>query len=151
MAKKETLQNTQDFDSKNKKGEQPVTADSLFTLRKMLRNKEEAQVMKAVEKIEQMNQVEKELLADIKNYLWQRGSTVSDLTEKMSKLFQRFDPEGYEAFILLRNKSMGNLPTKEKRPMNKPMFEEEAKDFGDPQVELVGELDIDDEDEEEND
>ncbi len=151
MSKKERLQNTQHIDPKNEKGELSVTTDSLFTLRKMLRNKDEAQVLKAVEKIEQMNHVEKELLADIKNYLWQRGNAANGLTEKMANLFQRFDREEYEAFILLRNKSMGNLPSKEKRPMIKPLFEEEVKEFGDPQVELVGELDTDDEDEEEND
>ena len=151
MTKKEPLHHTREIDPKNAAGEQPATPESLFNLRRMLRNKDDALVLQAIEKIEQMNQIGEELLADIKNYLWQRGHTANNLTEKMARLFRRFDPEGYDTFILLRDKSMGNLPSKEKRLSSKSAFEEEIKDFGDPRVELVGELDVDDGDEEESD
>jgi hypothetical protein len=148
MAKKESVKNTNEM---RDTGERNVINESVFSIRKMLKSKDDAQKIKAISLIETMGEVSKEILSDIKNYLWQYGKTPNELVDKMSKIYERHDPEGYATFVALRNKSMGSTINKEKKPPFKNGFvEEEAKDFGDSRIDLVAEIDTDEEEEEES-
>lgn len=129
-----------------------MISESIISIRRMLRSKSEEQRKNAIDTMATMEVVPKELLSDIKNYLWQYGGVSGEVVEKMIRLYKKQDPKGYEAFVVLRNKSMGNLVTKDKKVILKPVVEdEEVKEFGETPVDLVGELDNDDEEEEEND